>query len=149
MITNGHRFFHQRLPAAAIIALAVTGLTGCATLSRHQFADVTNWRTRRGQLLYRNGKTTLIGEVLVRYSRNGDFELTFSKGPGLTLLTLREDATFAEAGGPIARRGWAGPIDRAPAQLRGWIGLRDKIVHAHNWRSLRFTHDGETFLFHF
>jgi hypothetical protein len=132
----------------AIAAMVLFGLAGCATVS-HQFAPVTNWQTRSGQLLYRKGQTTLIGDVLVRFARNGNFELTFSKGPGLTLLTLREDATFAEIGGPIARRGWSGPVDRAPVQLRGWLGLRDKIIHARNRRSLRFTSDGETFLLHF
>ena len=40
------------------------------------------WQARSGQLLYRNARTTLIGDVLVRFSKSGDFELTFSKGPG-------------------------------------------------------------------
>jgi hypothetical protein len=134
-------------------SLAPLGMTiclaSCATISQHQFAQVKNWQTRNGQLLYRNGKTTLIGEVLVRFSKSGDFELTFSKGPGLTLLTVREDATFAEARGPIARGAWSGPIDRAPAHLRGWLALRQKIIHAQNRRSLRSTSGGETFLLRF
>ena len=57
----------------AIIALAIVDLTSCATTSRHQFAEPRDWRTRSGQLLYRNDKTTLIGEVLVRFSKSGDF----------------------------------------------------------------------------
>ena len=36
--------------------------------------------------MYRTATTTLIGDVLVRFSKSGDFELTFSKGPGVTLL---------------------------------------------------------------
>jgi hypothetical protein len=134
---------------AVFVVPAVVGLASCASISQHQFAPVKNWQTRNGQLLYRNGKTTLIGEVLVRFSQSGDFELTFSKGPGLTLLTMREDATFAEARGPIARGGWSGAIDRAPAHLRGWLDLRQKIVHAQNRRSLRSTSGGETFLLRF
>ena len=46
--------------------------------------------------MYRNTTTTVIGEVVVRSSENGDLELTFSKGPGVTLLTLRQDAKFAQ-----------------------------------------------------
>jgi hypothetical protein len=153
MNASEHEFLCQQTNGlvlwAAVTALATVGLTSCATVSRHQFASVSNWQTRSGQLLYRNGQTTLIGEVLIRFSRNGNFELMFSKGPGLTLLTLREDAAFAEARGPIARRGWSGPIDRAPAHLRGWLALRDKIIHAQNRRSLRSTSNGETFLLHF
>ena len=106
-------------------------LAACATVSRHQFAEpARDWQARSGQLLYRTQKTTLIGEVLVRFSKGGDFELTFSKGPGVTLLILRQDANFAEIKGPLVRQGWSGPIDRAPPQLRGWLGLRDKLLHA-------------------
>jgi hypothetical protein len=49
--------------------------------------------------MYRTTTTTLIGDVLIRFSKSGDFELTFSKGPGVTLLSLRQDATFAEVNG--------------------------------------------------
>ena len=131
-------------------------------MPRHQFANsAQDWQTRSGQLLYRNATTTLIGEVLVRFSANGDFELTFSKGPGLTLLTLRQDATFAQVKGAMAGPGWSGPIDRAPPQLRGWLGLRDKIVQAQDRQprnnrgsrtvseSIRHTAGPETFLLRF
>jgi len=131
--------------------LAVTILlTSCATTSYHRFAESTrDWQTRSGQLLYRNATTTLIGEALVRFSGSGDFELTFSKGPGLTLLTLRQDATFAEVKGAMAGRGWSGPIDRAPQQLLGWLGLREKIIHAQDRQSIRHIAGSETFLLRF
>src|SRR5207248_3589886 len=68
---------------ASILAAAVI-LSGCAI---HQFAPPSRtWTARNGQLSYRGKKTSLIGEVFVRYSNRGDFELTFSKGPGVTLL---------------------------------------------------------------
>jgi hypothetical protein len=82
---------------AIVMALAIVDLTSCATTSRHQFAEPTpDWQVRNGQLLYRAPKITLIGDVLVRSSRTGDFELTFSKGPGVTLLMIRQDASFAD-----------------------------------------------------
>jgi hypothetical protein len=46
--------------------------------------------------MYRSANATLIGEAVVRVSKTGDFELTLSKGPGITLLSLRQDADFAE-----------------------------------------------------
>jgi hypothetical protein len=122
----------------------------CATISRHQFAEPTrDWQTRSGQLSYRNAKTTLIGDVLVRFSKTGDFGLTFSKGPGLTLLTIRQDAAFAEVKGTMAGPGWSGPIDRAPAQLRGWLTLSEKIIRAPDQKSIRHTTGAETFLLRF
>jgi hypothetical protein len=98
--------------------------------------------------MYRTAATTLIGDVLVRLSKSGDFELTFSKGPGVTLLTLRQDASFAEVKGPFAKGGWSGPVEQAPKPLRAWLGLRDKLINSHD-RSVRYTADNETFLFRF
>jgi hypothetical protein len=135
---------------AIAVALAIVDLNSCATTSNHQFAQPANdWQTRSGQLLYRNANTTLIGEVLVRISKNGDFELTFSKGPALVLFTLRQDQTFADVRGAMAGPGWAGPIDRAPSQLHGWLGLRDKLIHVQNQKSIRYVASSETFLFRF
>jgi len=133
-----------------LLALPIFDLTSCATISRHQFAEPSAaWEIRTGQLLYRTAKTTLIGDVFVRFSKNGDFELTFSKGPGVTLLSLRQDANFAEVQGGLARRGWSGPIDRAPPQLRGWLCLRDKIIAGRDQHLVRHVAGAETFLLRF
>ena len=92
-------------------------------------------------------KTTLIGDVLVRFSESGDFELSLSKGP-VTLLTLRQDASFAEIKGPFAKGGWSGPVAQAPKPLRAWLGLRDKLINSKD-QSVRYTAGNETFLFRF
>ena len=135
---------------AIVIALAIVDVTSCATTSRHQFAEPTpDWQVRSGQLLYRTPKTTLIGDVLIRFSPKGDFELTLSKGPGVTLLSLRQDATFAEVKGTFARSGWSGPVAEAPQQLRGWLGVRDKLIHSQDRQTVRCIAGNETFLFRF
>jgi hypothetical protein len=140
----------MRIVNSILAALLMIDLMSCATVSRHQFAEPAGgWQTRTGQLLYRNATTTMIGEAIVRFSNSGDFELTFSKGPGLTLLVLREDRTFAELKGALARSGWSGPIERAPAQLRGWLQLRDQIIQAQSRKTIRVASGGETFLFRF
>ena len=67
--------------AIALLAVVALVLAGCETVG-HQFAGpAPDWRARNGQLLYHGKRTTLIGEVLVRFSKAGDFELTFTKGP--------------------------------------------------------------------
>jgi hypothetical protein len=135
---------------AIVIALAMVELTSCATTLRHQFAEPTpDWQVRSGQLLYRAPKIRLIGDVLVRSSQTGDFELTFSKGPGVTLLTIRQDASFAEVKGGLARGGWSGLVEQAPQQLRGWLGVRDKLNHSQDRHSVRYVAGNETFLFRF
>jgi hypothetical protein len=99
--------------------------------------------------MFRSLTTTLIGEALVRFSKTGDFELTVSKGPGITLLSIQQDATFAKVKGAFARQGWSGPVARAPSQLRGWLGLRDQFVRARDQKTLRYVNGNETFLFRF
>jgi hypothetical protein len=150
--SDQRRFESWRLEFARVLVLGASCsfLIGCATVSRHEFTQpASGWQTRTGQLLYRNATTTLIGETIVRYSSAGDFELTFSKGPGVTLLILRQDKSFAEMGGALARNRWSGSIAHAPAQLRGWLALRDKIIQARNQRSIRVIANGETFEFRF
>jgi hypothetical protein len=135
-----------------ISVLATTSfyVTSCATISHHEFSEpATGWRTKTGQLMYRSLKTTLIGDALVRFSTTGDFELTISKGPEITLLSLRQDASFAEVKGAFARQGWSGPVQQAPPQLRGWLGLRDQFIHAPDRKTLRYVSGNETFLFRF
>jgi hypothetical protein len=132
------------------LAIAVLCVTSCTTISNHEFSEpATGWQTKTGQLMYRSPKTTLIGDALVRFSQTSDFELTLSKGPGITLLSLRQDTTFAKITGAFARQGWSGPVAQAPPQLRGWLGLRDQFLRAPNQKTLRYTAGDETFLFRF
>ena len=136
-------------PLGPIILLALA-LSCCTTTSSHQFADPgRDWPARSGQLLYKNPRTSLIGEVLVRYSKAGDFELTFSKGPGVALLHVRQDANFASLKGPLARGGWSGPAANAPARLRGWLQLRDKLMASGGKPLVSHSAGGETFTFRF
>jgi hypothetical protein len=138
----------SRLCLLWFLAIASFCVTNCATTSHHKFSEPTsNWQTKNGQLMYRTDKTTLIGDVVVRFSRGGDFELSLSKGP-VTLLTLRQDASFAEVNGPFAKGGWSGPVEQAPKPLRAWLGLREKLINSQD-RSVRYTAGAETFLFRF
>ena len=108
--------------------------------------------------MYRTDKTTLIGDVLVRFSKSGDFELSLSKGP-VPLLTLRQDASFAEVKGPFAKGGWSGPVEQAPKPLRAWLRLRDKLINSLATgrvrptggpdRSVRYAAGNESFMFRF
>jgi len=134
----------------SVVAIISFCITSCATISSHQFAEPTgNWQAKSGQLMYRTAKTTLIGDVLIRFSTSGDFELTFSKGPGATLLSLRQDANFADVKGAFARGGWSGPVAQAPQQLRSWLGVRDKLIRSQDQNQVRYAAGNETFLFRF
>ena len=99
--------------------------------------------------MYRTVNATLIGDAIVRFSKTGDFELTVSKGPGITLLSLRQDAEFAEFNASFTGQHWSGPTAQAPQQLRGWLGLRDQFLRAPNQKTLRYVSGSETFQFQF
>lgn len=130
--------------------VAAVCLTSCASISQHQFSEpAAGWQTKTGQLMYRTDKATLIGEAIVRYSKIGDFELTLSKGPGITLLSLRQNAEFAEFNASFKGQRWSGPTSSAPPLLRGWLGLRDQFLRAPNQKTLRYISGSETFLFRF
>lgn len=149
MIGTRPTFWPRLLRFAAAISV-VADLSGCSVLSLHRFSALTSeWQTRTGQLLYRNRRTTIVGDVVVRTSRAGDYELTFSKGPGVPLLSIQQDASFARVKGALSKIGWAGPVAHAPPQLRGWLALREKIIAAQNQPSVQFKQDGETFIVHF
>lgn len=105
--------------------------------------------TKSGQLSYTDKTTTLIGEVLVRHGKGGEFELTFTKAGGITLLSLRQDATFGKIEGPLARRPWAGPLTEKPARHRGWFELRDKIVNGRGGATIRHDAGEQTFTLRF
>jgi len=133
-----------------IVAIACFCLTSFASVSHHQFSEpIAGWQTKTGQLMYRTAKATLIGEAIVRLSKTGDFELTVSKGPGITLLSLRQDAEFAEFNASFTGQRWSGSTASAPAQLRGWLELRDQFLRAPNQKTLRYVSGSETFLFRF
>jgi hypothetical protein len=132
------------LPVAICLAIA-----GCETV-RHQFAGpALDWQARNGQLLYRGKRTSLIGEVLVRFSKTGDFELTFTKGPGVALLEIRQDANFFSVKGPLAGVSWSGSVAHAPPRLRGWLQLREKLMALGDKPALTHSYAGETFTFRF
>ncbi|HVF73177.1 MAG TPA: hypothetical protein VM940_16365 [Chthoniobacterales bacterium] len=143
----------MRTPARAslqigLFALLAFAFTGCGTM--HQFAGpARDWQARNGQLHYKGKRTSLIGEVLVRFSKAGDFELTFSKGPGVTLLEIRQNANFFRVKGPLAGVPWSGTTANAPGRLRGWLELRDKLIALGDKTSLTHSYGGETFTFRF
>lgn len=119
-------------------------------VSSHQFASpAQDWTTRSGQLSYHSKRGTMIGEILVRYSARGDFELTFSKGPGLSLLLLRTDPEFAQLRGPLAGVPWSGRFGEAPARVRGWLKLREEILRSAAQPTIKVSDSGETFVLRF
>ena len=92
---------------------------------------------------------TIAGDVLVRFSKNGDYELTFSKGPGVNLFTIQQDQTYAHVTSSLTHLSWSGRVDTAPRQLQGWLSLREKLISSPEQRVVRQSVGEETFVFRF
>ncbi|MEO6871174.1 MAG: hypothetical protein ABI233_03015 [Chthoniobacterales bacterium] len=123
-------------------------MASCQTVTRF-VQPAPDWQARHGQLQFRGPKTSLIGDVLVRYDQTGDFELTFSKGPGLTLLTVRQNARFVRVSGPLARGSWSGAPAHAPVHLRGWVSLREVLLREKTQPFVRQKIGADSFTFAF
>ena len=142
--------FPYRKTAIFVIGVALLALTGCGLLSLHQFKSPgKDWQARTGQLMYRNSGMTVTGDVLVRFSKAGDFEMTFSKGPGVNLFTIQQDATYAHVTSSFSRLSWSGKPEDAPKQLRGLLSLREKLISSPKEKVIRQTVDSEKFVFRF
>jgi hypothetical protein len=130
-----------------VLAILTFFLTSCAI---HQFAEPSReWTTRNGQLAYHGKKRAIIGEVLVRFSNRGDFELTFTKGPGVSMLTMHTDSQFARVQGLLVGLPWSGPIAHAPERARGWLTLRDEILRSPRDQIFRAGAGDENFIVRF
>jgi hypothetical protein len=130
--------------AAATLALF---LTSCAI---HQFAlPSREWTTRSGQLSYHGKKRAIIGEVLVRFSNRGDFELRFTKGPGVSMLTMHTDPQFARVQGLLVGLPWSGPIAHPAERARGWLALREEILRSPREQTFRARAGDESFIVRF
>ena len=140
----------QKFISGLFLVFSLVPLTSCGLLSGHRFAiPAKNWQTRSGQLMYRTGKMSVSGDVLVRFSKSGDYELTFSKGPGVNLFTLQQDQTYAHVTSSLTHLSWSGRTDAAPKQLRGWLSLREKLLSSPQERVVRQSIGDETFVFRF
>jgi hypothetical protein len=139
----------RRRPPVWLLLAGLFCLTSCATIRHHFTSPAPSWQSRVGQLQYQGPKTSLIGEVLVRYDRVGDFELTFTKGPGVPLLTVRQDDKFVRVSGPLARGSWSGPPNEAPVHLRGWVSLRQVLLANKTEPLVRQTFGSDRFTFAF
>jgi hypothetical protein len=92
---------------------------------------------------------SVIGDVVVRRSKQGDLQLAFSSGPGFPLMRLSQSGTVARAEGVLARGSWQGAPERAPQHLRGWIRLARTVAAGNVDRNLTLTAEGERFVCRF
>lgn len=135
---------------------AVCGFVGCQTTPLPD--PEIGGHIRTGQMRYSSAERSFVGEFSMRVSP-GEFQLDVSKGPGVTVMSLRE---VARAGARVEGGGrtWQGAANRAPKAVQSWLALDDVFAGRPgdgSWTATKrgaqttvhFPVTGERFVFHF
>jgi len=88
----------------------------------------SNAKTHDGQMVYQTSRTSIVGDVILRTSPNGDYDLVFLKG-GVQVLQVQAHGGELVATGLFAGNGWTGPVERAQGPLRSWALLRQVVPY--------------------
>ncbi len=108
------------------LPLLALGFAGCVS---HQFSQPQGtWKTRTGQLLYREGGRSIVGELTVS-TLGKDGRLEFSKGAALALMRIQRDASHARFEGPLARLAHTVSLPASPGSREaGWMTVMDRAA---------------------
>jgi hypothetical protein len=85
-------------------------------------------KTRIGQLQYANGGRSIVGDIILRSLKGGDYDLYFSKG-GVPVLEFQARGSHMTATGLLARNGWSGETAQAPGPLKPWAMLSQVLPY--------------------
>jgi len=88
----------------------------------------SNAKRHDGQMVYQTPRTSVAGDVILRTSPNGDYDLVLLKG-GVQVLQIQAHDGQLVATGMFAGNGWTGPVDRAPGPLKSWALLKQVIPY--------------------
>ena len=131
-------------------------LAGCATMRQFP-APNPNAKTLSGQVHYISPKRSFVGDFTAQVS-DTDFQFDISKGPGVSLISIRE------SGGRLAHieamgHSWTGNPRFAPGILRNWLSLGDvlagrptpnaRVTRSDDQLTAVFPSSGERFVFQF
>lgn len=144
-----HSLLRQSARSAAAMLLAFA-FFGCQSMTGSGgFPNPgPDWKTYQGQLHYTSSTgRSVIGDVVIRRSPQGDFQLEFFAGSGIPLIRLWEAGQTARAEGLLARGSWQGSVAHPPRALEGWVALPGRFS-AHGQKA-SVSAGGDRFVFHF
>jgi hypothetical protein len=85
-------------------------------------------KTRIGQLQYNYGSRSIVGDIILRSIKGGDYDLYFSKG-GVPVLEFQTRGPHMAATGLLAKNGWSGLTAEAPGSLKPWARLSEVLPY--------------------
>jgi hypothetical protein len=102
-------------------------LSGCQTVNELPGLG-SNAKRHDGQMVYQTPRTSIAGDVILRTSPSGDYDLVLLKG-GVQVLQVQAHDDQLVASGLFARNGWTGPLDRAPGPLKSFALLKQVVPY--------------------
>lgn len=110
-----------------LILLTALFLAGCQTVKEISGLG-PEAKTRIGQLQYSFGDRSIVGDIILRSLKGGDYDLYFSKA-GVTVLEFQTRGSHMAATGMLAKNGWSGQTAEARGPLRPWAALREVLPY--------------------
>jgi len=110
-----------------IVAFWILALISCRSVNELSGLG-PEAKTRIGQLRYATGKSSIVGDIVLRSLSAGDYDLSFSK-TGVSVMELQTRGADMTATGLMARGGWSGPADHAPGPLKPWAMLKEVLPY--------------------
>ena len=102
-------------------------VTGCAGVSQLLPPPGQGWTTHLGQLAYSSKKRDFMGDIVMQVSPDGGIKLDFMKGPGPSLVSIRQTTERARVEGALMPIAWQGAPASAPALLSGWLTIQPTL----------------------
>ena len=110
-----------------LILLTATLLAGCQS-AKEMSGLGPEAKTRIGQLQYTYGGRSIVGDIILRSLKGGDYDLYFSKG-GVPVLEFQTRGAHMVATGVLAKNGWSGLTTEAPGPLKPWARLSEVLPY--------------------
>ena len=110
-----------------LILLITILLAGCQS-AKELIGLGPEAKTRVGQLQYSYGGHSIVGDIILRSLKGGDYDLYFSKG-GVTILEFQTRGSHMAATGMVAKNGWSGQTSEARGPLKPWAMLSEVLPY--------------------
>jgi hypothetical protein len=115
------------MTSRTFILLFAILLTGCQSAKEISGLG-PEANTRVGQLQYSYGAHSIVGDIILRSLKGGDYDLYFSKA-GVTVLEFQTRGSHMAATGLLAKNGWSGETAQARGPLRPWALLSEVLPY--------------------
>ncbi|MEO6847312.1 MAG: hypothetical protein ABI443_07285 [Chthoniobacterales bacterium] len=128
---------HKILLGLGTIAFLL--VSACQTAPKIAFTPQT---LQHGRLLWKTSSKSLVADIIIQKSANGDTRLILTKETGSPILIITRTTSLLDVDERMNGKHWRGEPSRLPSALIGWSALIDAIaVSKHMPEGFNEVHD--------